>query len=75
MLAWPAAGAELQFNFGDLAANGSLTNFYAALLAAGPGGMEDLPDEVPSAFAPLTDQAQNVAGAQRAGANQPGPDG
>src|ERR1017187_263522 len=61
-LGWPAAGAELQFNFGDLAANGSLTNFHAALLGGGgPVAWKIVQDEVPSALAPLTDRAQNVA--------------
>ena len=32
LLAWPVAGAELQFNFGDLAASGSLTNNFHAEL-------------------------------------------
>jgi hypothetical protein len=61
-LGWPAAGAELHFNFGELAANGSLTNFHAALLGGGgPVAWKVLQDQVPSAFAPLTDRAQNVS--------------
>jgi hypothetical protein len=54
MLGWPAAGAELQFNFGELAASGSLTNFHAELLGGGgPVAWKILPGEAPSEFAPL----------------------
>ncbi len=63
LVAWSAAGAELQFNFGELAASGSLTNFHAELLGGGaPPAWQIVGDAVPSAFAPLTDRAQNVAG-------------
>jgi len=56
------AGAELQFNFEETAGNGSLTNFHAALLGGGQQpAWQLLSDAVPSAFAPLTDRAQNVA--------------
>ena len=62
LAAWSVAGAELQFNFGEIAGNGSLTNFHAALLGSGqPAAWRILSDEVPSAFAPLTDRAQNTA--------------
>jgi hypothetical protein len=62
LAAWSVAGAELQFNFGEIAGNGSLTNFHAALLGSGqPAAWRILSDEVPSAFAPLTGRAQNVA--------------
>jgi hypothetical protein len=62
-LDWPAAGAELQFNFGELAANGALTNFHAELLGnGGPISWQVLPGEAPSAFAPLSDPAKHVAG-------------
>jgi len=58
-----AAGAELQFNFGDLGAHGSLTNFHAELLGGGgPAVWKVLPGEAPSAFAPLSDPAKKVAG-------------
>lgn len=58
---WSVAGAELQFNFGEMAVNGSLTNFHSVLLGGGqPVAWQILSDEVPSAFAPLTDRAQNV---------------
>ena len=57
-----AAGAELQFNFGEVGGGGSLTNFHAALLGGGPPvAWQVVADEVPSAFAPLTERAQNVA--------------
>ena len=50
LLARPAAGAQLQFNFGDLAANGSLTNFHAELLGGGgPVSWKILPGKAPSA--------------------------
>jgi hypothetical protein len=63
-LAGRVVGAELQFNFGELAASGALTNFQAALLGGGqPGAWKILQDQVPSAFAPFTAQAPNVTGA------------
>ena len=62
LLALTAAGAELKMNFGDLATNGLLKNFYAPLLGGGPAAVWKIKqDEVPSAFAPLTDKAQNVS--------------
>ena len=62
-LGWPAAGAELQFSFGDLAASGSLTNFHAELLGAGgPVAWKVLPGEAPSAFAPLAGPAKSAGG-------------
>ena len=61
-LALSVAGAELQFNFAGQAGAASLTNFHAALLGGGgPAAWKIVPDEVPSAFAPLTDQAPNLA--------------
>jgi len=64
-LAGRVVGAELQFNFGELAASGALTNFQAALLGGGqPGAWKILQDQVPSAFAPFTAQAPNVTGAR-----------
>src|SRR5580692_9474362 len=63
MLGWHAAGAELQFNFGELATDGSLTNFHAALLGGGgPAAWKILPGEAPSAFAPLSGGTENGAG-------------
>jgi hypothetical protein len=63
-LNWSAAAAELQFSFGDLGANGSLTNFHADLLGGGgPVAWKLLPGEAPSAFARLSDPTKNVAGA------------
>jgi len=63
LLGLPAAGAELQFNFGELAANGSLTNFHAELLGGGgPVAWKVLPGEAPSAFAPLTPGAPSTPG-------------
>jgi hypothetical protein len=62
-LGWPAAGAELRFSFGDLAASGSLTNFHAELLGAGgPVSWKVLPGMGPSAFAPLSAPAKSTAG-------------
>jgi hypothetical protein len=57
-----AVAAELQFDFGSLTPGSSLGKFHAALLGGGgPVKWEILQDEVPSAFAPLTDRAQNSA--------------
>jgi len=62
-LGWPAAGAELQFSFGDLAASGSLTNFHAELLGAGgPVVWKVLPGEAPSAFGPLAGPTKSAGG-------------
>ena len=61
-LAGAIDGAELQFSFGAPAAGGWLTNFQAAVLGGGgPAVWKIVEDEVPSALAPLTDRAQNVA--------------
>lgn len=63
VLSWPVAGAEMQFNFGDLAANGSLTNFHATLFGGGgPVSWKVLPGEAPSAFAPLNQGGHAAAG-------------
>ncbi len=63
VLGWPAAGAELQFNFGELAASGSLTNFHPALLGdGGPVAWKILPGEAPSSFAPLSGRAPAAGG-------------
>ena len=62
LMAWSVAGAELQFSFSDLATNSSLAKFHAELFGGGgPVTWKIVADEVPSAFAPLTDRAQNVA--------------
>jgi hypothetical protein len=63
VLGWPAAGAELQFSFGDLATSGSLTNFHSELLGGGlPPAWKILPGEAPSAFGSLADPANNSGG-------------
>ena len=62
-LGWSAAGTELQFSFGDLAACGALTNFHAELLGGGgPVSWKVLPGEAPSAFAPLSSGAKSGGG-------------
>ena len=62
MLAVAAAGAELRFNFGDYPAGTLPTNFSSVVAGGGtPGTWKIIMDEVPSAFAPLTDKAANVA--------------
>jgi hypothetical protein len=54
LLTWSATAAELRFEFGELAASGSLTNFHAELLGGGgPVSWKILPGQAPSAFAPL----------------------
>ncbi|MGA2244984.1 MAG: family 16 glycoside hydrolase [Verrucomicrobiota bacterium] len=64
LLRWPAAGAELQFSFGDLGADGSLANFRAELFGGGgPAAWKLLPGEAPSAFAQLSDPTKTAAGA------------
>jgi len=61
-LGWAAAGAELQFDFGSVVPGSPLPKFHSALLGGGgPAQWEILQVEAPSAFAPLTDRAQNVA--------------
>ena len=60
-LVLPVAGAELRFNFGDYAEGGAPTNFSSALFGSGKSGAwKIVMDEVPSAFAPLTDKAPSV---------------
>jgi hypothetical protein len=62
VLSLPVAGAELRFNFGDLASGGSLTNFHAELLGDGkPVAWQVLPGKAPSAFTPLSGQSQNAS--------------
>jgi len=61
VLAWSACGAELQFNFGSFAEGGTPTNFSSALFGVGqPPAWKIVMDEVPPAFAPLTDRAPAV---------------
>jgi hypothetical protein len=63
MLGWPVVGAEVQFNFGEMAANGSLTNFHSVLFGGGgPVSWKVLPGEAPSAFASLTTGGHAAAG-------------
>lgn len=60
-LAMSVSGAELRFNFGDFAEGSTPTNFSSALFGAGkPGAWKVAMDDVPSAFAPLTDKAPSV---------------
>jgi hypothetical protein len=60
---WPAAGAELQFSFGELAANGSLTNFHAEVFGGGgPAAWKILPGEAPSGFTSFADPSKNSGG-------------
>lgn len=55
------SAAELQFNFGDATEGGTPPNFSAALFGTGqPPVWKIVTDELPSAFAPLTDKAQVV---------------
>lgn len=62
LVAWSVAGAELQFDFGSLTPGSPLGKFHSELLGGGgPAAWQIIGDEVPSAFAPLTDRAQNVA--------------
>jgi len=57
------AGAELQFNFGDLAASGGLTNFHAEVLGTGHSAdWRILPNEAPSGFAPLPGSSNSLSG-------------
>ena len=63
ILGWRATAAELQFNFGELAAGGSLTNFHAELLGGGaPPSWKVLPGLAPSAFSTLSGGAQASGG-------------
>lgn len=62
VLALPAAGAEINFVFGDYSQGQSLTNdFFSALAGGGrPGDWKIVTDEVPSAIAPLSPNAPAV---------------
>jgi len=60
-LALSVSGAELRFNFGETAEGSTPTNFSAALFGSGqPAAWKIVMEEVPSAFAPLTDKAPRV---------------
>src|SRR5665647_1575502 len=60
-LALSVSGAELRFNFGEFPEGATPTNFSSALAGGGlPGSWKIVMDEVPSAFAPLTDKAPSV---------------
>lgn len=61
VLTLSVSGAELRLAFGDYPVGTTPTNFSAALFGVGrPGAWKTLLDEIPSAFAPLTDKALNV---------------
>ena len=60
-LALKVSGAELHFNFSDTPEGATPTNFQAVLAGGGPAAAwKIVSDEVPSAFAPLTDRAPVV---------------
>ncbi len=61
-LAVSASAAELHFNFGDYPAGTTPTNFSSVVAGGGaPGVWKIVADDVPSAFAPFTDQAPNIS--------------
>jgi hypothetical protein len=61
-LAVKVAGAEIHFNFSDTPEGALPTNFQAVLAGSGsPATWKIVLDDVPSAFAPLTDKAPNVS--------------
>ena len=61
-LALKASGADLHFNFSDTPEGATPTNFTAVLAGGGPPAVWKIVlDEVPSAFAPLTDKAPTVS--------------
>jgi hypothetical protein len=63
LLCRPAAAAELHFDFGDLGASGSLTNFHSELLGSGgPAVWKILPGQAPSAFPQFADPTKPTAG-------------
>lgn len=61
-LVFPAAGAEIKFDFGDASRDFNLTNDFQSVLAGSghPGSWQMVMDEVPSAFAPLSSNAPAV---------------
>ena len=63
LLVISAEGAQIKLAFGDYHAGQSPTNFHAALAGSGPPGQWQIVlDDVPSAFAPLTDKALHTSG-------------
>ena len=61
VLAASVSGAELHLSFGHYPAGATPTNFQSALFGNGrPGTWKIVLDEMPSAFAPFTDQAPDV---------------
>lgn len=61
-LALPACGTEIKFDFSDLAAGSTPTNFASVLAGGGqPGEWKIVLDDVPPLLAPLTDKAPNVS--------------
>jgi hypothetical protein len=65
-LAVSASGAEIKINFGDFAAGQVPTNFHNALAGGGtPGDWKIVPDEAPSALAPLMPQVTPTTRAAR----------
>lgn len=62
VLALSATGAEMRFNFSDYPTGEIPTNFQSVLVGGGrPAAWKIMADQVPSAFAPLTARAVNVA--------------
>ena len=62
LLAWSAAGAEINFDFNESATGAPPTNFLAVLAGSGqPGVWQIITAEVPPLLAPLTDKALVVA--------------
>ena len=61
-LASAASGAVLKFDFDELAAGSTPTNFVSALAGGGqPGDWKIVTDDVPPLLAPLTPQAPSVS--------------
>jgi Domain of Unknown Function (DUF1080) len=57
-LVFPAAGAEIQINFGNTEYQGLTNDFQGALAGGGrPGNWQIVMDDVPSAFAPISSNA------------------
>lgn len=58
-LVFPAAGADIRFNFGDYSQDQSLTNDFLSELAGGgrPGDWRIVTDEMPSAFVSMSSNA------------------
>jgi hypothetical protein len=57
-----ARGAEIKIDFGDFPTGETPTGFHSALAGGGkPGDWKIIMDDMPSAFTPLTPQAQSVS--------------